>query len=387
MAKAVGPLCNMHCSYCYYIEKDRHGNGIAMDDSTLENFIRSYIKAQNGGPAHFIWHGGEPFMAGLDFYRKAVELQREHAAGTAVFNCIQTNGTLIDDEWCRFLKDNGWLVGLSVDGPEHIHDACRRYPSGEGSFADVMKGIEMLNAYNIEWNAMAVVNSMNAGCPDDFYNFFKSIGCRYLQFTPVVERVSGNGRLTPPDRCGSLTPWSVTPQAWGDFLCRIFDIWVRRDVGQMFVQLFDATLANWLGEYPGLCTMSAVCGHAGALEKNGDLYCCDHFVFPEYRLGNINRESITKLMSSSVLADFAAMKTAGLSEKCRHCDFLFACHGECPKNRFVASPSGYDNYLCDGYRKYFSHVAPYMNFMANEFRANRSPANIMKLFPKQATPK
>lgn len=382
MTKPVGAQCNMKCSYCYYLEKEslQHGSTRVMDDVTLDIFIKKYIEAQNGGFAHFIWHGGESFMPGVDFYQKVVDLQSKYANEIEVINSIQTNGTLIDENWCRFLKDNNWLVGVSIDGPQTIHDTYRRNKSGDGTFSKVMKGIELLSRYGIEWNAMAVVNNLNVVKPDEFYDFFCQIGCRYLQFTPVVERITDSGRLASYNQSGILTAESVTPEHWGEFLCRVFDRWVCKDVGRIFVQLFDATLASWLGEAPGLCSMSAVCGHAGVMERNGDIYSCDHFVFPDYRLGNIHKDSLSEIMNGASQSQFANMKTGSLSSKCRQCGFLFACYGECPKNRFVIDSGERQNFLCEGYKKYFVHVKPYMEFMATEYLSNRAPANVMKWY-------
>ncbi len=381
MAKPAGAHCNMRCSYCYYLEKEKLKHDPAaslMDETTLENYIRQYVGINAGGVANFIWHGGESLLPGPDFYHKVIEIQAKYAASATIVNTIQTNGTLLNDEWCKFFKDNDWLVGVSIDGPERVHDAFRRFGNGKASFAKVMAGIELLNRYEVEWNAMAVVNSLNVLAPLDFYNFFKSIGCRFLQFTPVVERRTETGRLATYNQGGTLTPESVTPDQWGNFLCMIFDNWVRNDVGRMFIQLFDATLANWLGAMPGLCSVSASCGHAGVLELNGDIYSCDHFVFPEYKLGNINSSNLAEIMSTPRQMSFSRLKLDGLSEKCRRCRFLFACHGECPKNRFANSGDEPHNYLCDGYKRFFSHAEPYMNFMAEQYRAGRSPANVMK---------
>ncbi len=299
-----------------------------------------------------------------------------------IVNSIQTNGTLITDEWCEFLSDNNWLVGVSIDGPREIHDAYRKNAAGKGTFDTVMKGIRRLQRYNVEWNAMAVVNNLNVKRPQDFYNFFKEIGCRYIQFTPIVERYTSSGTLASAYDDGMMSPQSVTPAEWGEFLCSVFDLWVRSDVGSVFVQLFDATLANWLGEMPGLCSMGKVCGHAGVIEHNGDVYSCDHFVFPEYKLGNIMNLSVVEMMSGNAQNEFAKKKLQGLTDKCRACPYLKACYGECPKNRFVKidDTDRRHNYLCEGYRRFFEHVEPYMDFMANEYKAQRPASNVMKLF-------
>lgn len=392
MTKAAGSLCNLRCSYCYYLEKsglysDRAGVGVPrqfMSDAMLEEFIRQYIEAQTMPSVMFTWHGGESLMRTQAFYRRVLDIQRRYARrGVRIDNCIQTNGTMLTDEWCRFFKDNGWLVGLSIDGPREFHDRYRLTPDGRGSFDDVMRGVELLNRHGVEWNAMAVVNDCNAGHPLEFYIFFKEIGCRFLQFTPVVERLTPHGLASLRDSSeANLAPFSVGPQAWGDFLCAVFDEWVCRDVGQMFVQLFDATLANTVGVEPGVCSMARTCGHAAVIEHNGDLYSCDHFVFPEYKLGNIRRRTIFDMMNSPAQFKFGQDKRDTLPGQCRRCRWLRLCNGECPKNRFAVTADGEPglNYLCEGYRRFFEHAAPAMAFMHGELMANRSPANVMKLY-------
>lgn len=383
MAKPAGSACNLACKYCYYLEKKRLYDSKGkqfMSDSTLERYIQQYIECQPGREVSFVWHGGEPTLRNLEFYRKVIALQKKYAGGKAIFNSLQTNGTLLNDEWCRFLRDNGWLVGLSIDGPPEWHDAYRRDNAGKPSFLRVQKAVKLLNRYGVEWNVMAVVNNLNADHPVEFYNFFKELGCKYIQFTPVVERTNPEGHLlagTEPE--GVMTPFSVTPSQWGDFLIGVFDEWIREDVGKIFIQIFDATLANWVGVEPGLCTLSSLCGHAAVMEHNGDFYCCDHFVFPEYKLGNINSDNILDMMLGDRQRDFAKAKGSGLPEKCRKCAYGFACHGECPRNRFVTTPEGETghNYLCEGYRRFFAHVAPYMAYMKGELEARRAPANVM----------
>lgn len=380
MAKPIGAACNLRCKYCYYLEKGDGAKRQLMDDDTLEEYIRQYIGAQTVDEVVFTWHGGEAMMRSVEFYEKAQELQRRYACGHRIINCIQTNGTLINDRWCRFLKANDWLVGISIDGPEEFHDEYRRSVGGKPTFLSVMRGIRMLQRYGVEWNAMAVVNDYNADYPEAFYDFFKSIGCKYLQFTPIVERQCIDGRLAAVCDGGELTGQSVTPGQWGDFLCRLFDRWVREDVGKIFVQLFDSTLARWVGLQPGVCSMSDVCGHAGIVDYNGDVYSCDHFVFPQYRLGNIHTDSIINMMGDPRQRAFGAAKRGSLPDQCLACRFTHICNGECPKNRFMTTVSGQPglNYLCDGYRNFFAHVAPYMDFMAAELAAGRPPANVMK---------
>lgn len=386
MLKPAGSLCNMRCQYCYYLEKGqmyKEDKNRVISDSMLETFIKNYIESQTLPQVLFTWHGGETLMRPVSFYKRALELQRYYAGGRQIDNCIQTNGTLITEEWCKFFKENNFLVGVSIDGPQEFHDEYRKTASGGPSFQKVMKGIQLLNKYGVEWNALAVVNDFNAEYPLDFYHFFKEIGCHFIQFTPIVERkVSRPDGLTLApgmEEGGELIDFSVTPEQWGTFLCEIFDEWVRNDVGDYYIQLFDATLANWVGQVPGVCTMAEECGHAGVMEYNGDVYSCDHFVFPEYRLGNLGERSLYELMNSEKQKEFAKNKKKRLPQQCLECEFLFACHGECPKNRFVKDEYGNSglNYLCKGYKMFFDHVAPYMDFMKAEFLAERAPANIM----------
>ena len=358
MLKPVGSRCNLNCRYCYYLEKGRlYPNQEPLNEELLETFIQQYLEAQTMPQVLFTWHGGEPLLQPLSFYRKALELQKKYSRGRQIDNCLQTNGTLLTDEWCEFLRENQFLVGISIDGPQTYHDAYRCH-----SFEKVMRGIRLLQKHNVEWNAMATVNHLNADHPIDFYRFFKDIGCQYLQFTPVVERDT-----------------SVTPEQWGDFLCGVYDEWVKEDIGQIFVQLFDATLANWAGEPPGICSMSPYCGRAAVMEANGDVYSCDHFVFPEYHLGNIRQQSLTEMLYGERQQQFGHNKSARLPRQCRECKFLFACHGECPKNRFTKDKYGEPglNYLCKGYQQFFAHVAADMDFMKAELDAGRSPANLM----------
>ena len=378
MLKPVGSRCNLACRYCYYLEKGRLYPDKAsqtLSEELLETFIRQYIEAQTMPQVLFTWHGGEPLLRPLSFYRKALALQQRYARGRQIDNCLQTNGTLLTDEWCEFLRENRFLVGISIDGPQAFHDAYRGY-----SFEKVMDGIRLLQKHGVEWNAMATVNRLNADHPVEFYRFFKEIGCQYLQFTPVVERFDRSGLSGNPRQSGlPVADFSVTPKQWGQFLCGVYDEWVKADIGQVFVQLFDATLANWVGEPPGICSMSPYCGRAAAMEANGDVYSCDHFVFPEYRLGNIRQQSLTEMLYGEHQQQFGRDKSAGLPRQCRECPFLFACHGECPKNRFLCDQYGEPdlNYLCEGYKQYFAHVAADMDFMKAELDAGRSPANLM----------
>jgi uncharacterized protein len=392
MTKPIGAICNLACDYCYYLEKSKlyqESPKHIMSDELLEKFIKEYIESQTMPQVLFTWHGGETLMRPLSFYQKAMELQRKYARGRTIDNCIQTNGTLLNDEWCRFFHDNNWLVGVSIDGPQEFHDEYRKNKQGKPSFMKVMQGINLLNKHRVEWNALAVVNDFNADYPLDFYHFFKEIGCRYIQFTPIVERIfrHDDGRHLAAVEEGNnekLADFSVTPEQWGNFLCTIFDEWVKNDVGEYFIQLFDATLANWVGEQPGVCSLAKTCGHAGVMEFNGDVYSCDHFVFPQYKLGNIYSKTLVEMMYSDKQQQFGRNKFDSLPSQCKECQYLFACNGECPKNRFCKTASGEPglNYLCKGYYQYFDHVAPYMDFMKKELLAERAPANIMEAIRK-----
>lgn len=378
MLKPAGPACNMRCDYCYYLSKtdvypDRRD--FMMSDEVLEEFTRLYLGAQTMRHVMFTWHGGEALLRGIGFYRKALALQRKYARGHIIENSIQTNGTLLNDEWCRFLKEHDFLVGISVDGPERCHDRYRRMAGGGPSFGRVMKGIDLLRRYGVDFNVMGVVNDCNAECPLEFYDFFRRNECRYIQFSPIVETVDGRP-----------APWNVTPEKWGAFLVAVFDEWVKRDVGDYFVQYFDATLANWVGEEPGMCSLAPYCGTAGVMEFNGDVYSCDHFVYPEYRLGNIGDKTLVEMMYSERQAEFGRNKRDRLPAQCRECRYLFACNGECPKNRIAVSETGERglNYLCAGYRRFFAHVAPYMDFMKNELENGRPPSNVMEFARRRA---
>lgn len=389
MLKPAGAHCNLACKYCYYLEKNnlyQNSHRHLMSDEMLEQFTREYIEAQTMPQVLFTWHGGEPLMRSIDFYKKALALQKKYSHGKQIDNVIQTNGTLLTDEWCEFFAKNHWLVGISIDGPQEYHDHYRMTPAGKPSWEKVMQGISLLKKHRVEWNAMAVVNAYNAEHPLEFYHFFRDNGCQYLQFTPIVERLTEHedGRTLASladDREIPLADASVTPQQWGNFLCTIFDDWVRHDVGKTFVEIFDCTLANWMGVLPGICAYSKECGHAGVMEHNGDVYSCDHFVFPEYKLGNIREQSLIDMLYGEKQQAFSRLKHTSLPRQCKECDMEFACHGECPKNRFEKDKYGEPglNYLCQGYYQYYTHVSPYMDFMKRELLAQRPPANIMNV--------
>ncbi len=388
MVKPAGPQCNLNCTYCYYLEKKElypvAGN-LTMPDEALERFIIQYIEEQKADTITFTWQGGEPALAGLAFYEKALALQKKYAGSRNIENNFQTNGTLLNDDWCRFFADNGFLVGISVDGPEDIHDHYRQNIAGKGSFQPVMKSIGLLQKYKVEFNTLTVVNIESSKYPEKVYRFLKNIPSRYIQFIPVVERRAKNTnglQLIPPGYpCDAdVAEWSVTPAGYGNFLVTVFDEWVRSDVGRYFVQIFDVALANWVGVPGGLCVFDETCGLGAALEHNGDLYSCDHYVYNENHLGNIMERSLGDMFRSDKQFRFGMAKKDDLPLYCRRCNFLFACHGECPKHRFILAPNGEKglNYLCESYKIFFGHVAPYMQFMVEELKHQRPPANIME---------
>lgn len=394
MLKPAGSLCNLDCAYCYYLDKSEiyGGKEPRMTEEMLENIVKQYIEANDVPEVQFNWHGGEPLVMGMDFYRKALEFERKYAGDKKVFNTIQTNGTLIDRSWARFFKENGFLVGISIDGPADIHDRYRKDKGGSPTFDKVCRGLRYLQDAGVEFNTMSTVNRQCEGRGLEVYQFLKSLGSRYMQFMPVVEHVkyplnaagrpvkSGRPHIVDPAEEGAtLAPWSISDIAFGKFLCDIFDYWVRNDVGRYYVVTFDSVLANWYGERPGMCIFARTCGDNSVLEHNGDLYPCDHFVYPKYLLGNIADSGIREMMKSSRNVEFGMSKRQGLPGKCMKCKYLFACNGECPKHRFSRTDAGETglNTLCAGYYKFFDHVAPYMDKMTELLRQQQPPALIM----------
>ncbi len=389
MAKPAGPMCNLQCRYCFYLEKeklfpDRHA--WVMPDEVLESFIRQHIEAHLVPEVLFAWQGGEPTLLGVEFFRKAVLFQQRYANGKAIQNAFQTNGILLDDEWCAFFKENNFLLGLSMDGPEEFHDHYRRDKGGHPTFQRVMRGMDLLKKHGVEFNLLTCVQRHNSEHPLEVYRFLRDVGSGFIQFIPVIERAAahpGEDGLTlvaPDDPEAQVTPWSVRPLAYGKFLSAVFDEWVRRDVGTAFVQIFDIALEAWMGMNPSLCVFSETCGTAMALEHTGDLYSCDHFVYPSHHLGNILETPLSGMVNSEFQRRFGQDKRDALPGCCKTCDCYFMCHGECPKHRFLRSPQGEPGltYLCEGYQHFFRHIDPYMQFMANELRAQRPPANVMR---------
>jgi uncharacterized protein len=391
MSKPTGPLCNLDCTYCFYLEKENlypNTRKWAMTDEVLEAYVRGYIEAQDADTVNFAWQGGEPTLLGVDFFERAVELERRYAGGKRITNALQTNATLLDDRWGEFLARNGFLVGVSIDGPRELHDFYRVDKGSAGTFDRVMRGLEALKRHRVEFNTLTVVNRQNSGHALEVYRFLKSIGSRFMQFIPIVERkaavATGDGLvLIQPafEGATAVTDWSVEPRAFGEFLVAIFDEWVKRDVGAYYVQHFDVALESWLGLPQSLCVFRRTCGSALAMEHSGDLYSCDHFVYPEFKLGNIMETPMGEMAYSARQRDFGNAKADTLPRMCRECDVRFACNGECPKHRFERTPDGEAglNYLCAGYKLFFGHIDPYMRFMAEELRAGRPPANVMKI--------
>jgi uncharacterized protein len=391
MAKPIGSVCNLNCTYCYYLEKEKlypkDPHRWYMDEKLLESFIAQYIYSTSEPEILFTWHGGEPIMRGMEFFDKVITLQRKYGEGKTVVNSLQTNGTTLDDDWCKFFRDHNFLIGFSIDGPEHCHDRYRVYKSGRPSFAKAMEGLELLVKHQVEFNTLSVVNDYNAKFPLEVYRFLKGIGSRYMQFIPIVEIFDPKAQphelslLLPGSRKESeVTGWTVDPIDYGNFLIRIFDEWVRKDVGDYFVVTFDCVLANWMRVPPALCVYAETCGRAGVIEYNGDVYSCDHYVFPEYKLGNIRDKTLLGFMNSPVQRQFGLNKRESLPGYCKKCEFLDLCTGECPKNRIIDSPDGEPglNYLCPGFKKFYRYVEPYMDFMANEIRNNRAASNVRK---------
>jgi uncharacterized protein len=395
LAKPIGPICNLDCRYCFYLEKEHlypDERKWAMPPDVLESFIRQYIEAQEADEIYFAWQGGEPTLLGVGFFQRVVELQHKYAGGKTIHNAMQTNGTLLDDHWCQFLREHDFLIGLSIDGPADLHDAYRVDKNGRASFDAVMRGLRFIQKHGVQFNTLTVVHRLNAREPLKVYEFLKSIGSRFIQFIPVVERLAQTTNLTirgldfaePPvagekDAHASVTPWSVDPIDYGDFLCRIFDQWVRRDVGEVFVQHFDVALSNWMGMGSPLCVFAEKCGSALAIEHNGDLYSCDHYVYPRYRLGNVAKDSLAKMTQSSAQRKFGSDKFDSLPRFCRECEVRFACNGECPKHRFARTPDGEEglNYLCPAYKQFFTHIDPFMRRMGQLLNEGREAGEIM----------
>ena len=396
MLKPVGSKCNLRCAYCYYLDKASSvysGREPVMSLELLELSIRDFCASCDLPELTVEWHGGEPLLAGMDFFRSALALERKYSGGRPVHNTLQTNGTLLDGEWAAFFHDNNFLLGLSLDGPEDIHDRYRRTVSGGGTFREVMHALEVLHRRRVEFNTLTTVSKAGEGRGSEVYRFLKSAGSQYMQFMPVYEHLASSAyagsacamdagavRMASPEEPETvLAPWSVKPEAFGRYLCDIFDLWVRGDVGKYFVLTFDAALSSWCGVQPGICTFCDSCGGNLTVEHNGDIYPCDHFVYPQWRLGNIRDISLREAATSPAQTRFALAKRTALPNACRRCKWLLACRGGCPKHRFAFSPASRSADrlpLCPGYRLFYSHIAPAMDKMKALLEAGRAPSEI-----------
>ena len=379
LAKPTGSTCNLACDYCFFLEKERLYPGARqrMSDATLELYVRQLVESHRTPEVTIAWQGGEPTLMGLEFFRRAVELGKRYARpGQTVLHTIQTNGTKINGDWARFFAENRFLVGVSIDGPRGLHDAYRRDKAGRPTFDRVMRGLTALREHGVDWNALTTVNAANEEHPAEVYRFLRDVcGCRFIQFIPIVERPCVDGVPSGTE----VTERSVSPGGWGRFLIAVFEEWVRRDVGSVFVQQFDVALANWYGEPSGLCVHTATCGGALAMEFNGDVYACDHFVEPAYLRGNVHQTHLAELVASREQVDFGSAKQTTLPRYCRECDVRFACHGGCPKDRSALTPDGEPglNYLCPAYKAFFRHVDAPLRRMCALLREGRSPAEIV----------
>jgi uncharacterized protein len=387
LGKPTGPICNLDCTYCFFLSKEAlyPGDRFRMAEETLEAYVRQMIESQLGPEVTLAWQGGEPTLMGVDFFRRSVEIAESvKRPGQTIHHSMQTNGTLLTDEWCEMLAEHQFLVGISIDGPPDMHDAYRVDKKGNATSQKVLRGLELLKAHGVDFNVLCTVHAANQDHPLDVYHYVRDeLGANFLQLIPIVERDNDTG-FQEGDQ---VTDRSVDPEAWGGFLISIFDEWVTRDVGTVFVQMFDAALASWVGAPPAVCIFGETCGDALALEHNGDLYSCDHFVEPKYLLGNIRETHMLDLVSSPAQRAFGAAKRDTLPRYCRECDVRFACHGECPKNRFTLTPDGEAglNYLCAGYLAFFHHVDGLMSRMADLLRSGRYADEIMGVIA--ATPR
>lgn len=388
MAKPAGPACNLNCTYCFYLEKEnlfsRPGTTL-MSDDVLDAYIKKYIVSQSGKEISFAWQGGEPTVAGLDFFRKALKLQKKYNRGKRISNAIQTNGTLINEDWCRFLSKHNFLVGLSLDGPEELHDSYRKNKGGGPTFRRVEKTLGMFQRFGVEYNVLTTVNDRNSRNPLAVYDYFKNAGVRFIQFIPIVEREAGTesreqgfSLASPAGDISSelsVTEWSVNPEAYGDFLIAIFDKWVRHDIGEVFVMNFEWAFSSAINGVSGICQFAPECGNAGIIEHNGDIYSCDHFVYPQYKIGNILDDDPSAVFNSDRQRSFGRGKRTGLSETCLRCPVLKLCYGGCPKHRFDSG----QNYLCSGYRKFFSHLLPFAEAARSLIRSGRPLTELKKI--------
>jgi uncharacterized protein len=393
LTKPIGPICNLDCEYCFYLHKENlyaRGERWRMSDDMLESYVRQYVEAQPDtiDEITFAWQGGEPTLMGVEFFQRAVELEKKHVpAEKRIQNTIQTNGVLIDERWCEFFRENNFLVGLSIDGPAELHDRYRRDKQGRPTFQAVLRGLKLLEKHGVEYNLLVVVNRHNGDHGRRVYTYLRDSGARFLQFIPIVERrgVGAHAEDDSPDAELSaddkplVSSRSVRSEQFGDFLIEVFDEWIHRDVGRVYVQIVEEAVRAWLGLEPALCLYRRQCGRAVVLEHNGDLYSCDHFVEPEFKLGNIHVRPLVELANADQQVRFGEAKESTLPPYCLQCEVRFACNGGCPKNRFIHTPDGEPglNYLCAGYRKFFGHIDPYMKMIVDELKHNRPAANVM----------
>ena len=383
MTKPIGAICNLDCEYCYYLEKEElypETKSFRMEDSTLENYIRQYIETQSTlSEITFAWQGGEPTLMGIDFFRKAVELQDKYRrSGMTIRNSLQTNATIINDEWAIFFKENNFLIGISIDGPPKLHDHYRFDKKGDPSSADVIRGLRLFQKHEVDYNILCVVNNYNGDYPVQIYNYFKDLGAQFMQFIPIVEHF-GDG--------SEVSPRSINPKQYGRFLCAVFDEWVKEDIGKIFIQIFDVSLEAWLGFKPSLCIFNETCGDAMAMEHNGDVYACDHYVTPEYLVGNIEETPISDIINLPFQRKFGEDKKDTLPPYCLDCEVRFVCNGGCPKNRFIDTPNGDPglNYLCEGYKMFFNHIDAPMKLMAVALENGQTADSIRPIMQKQKT--
>ncbi len=389
LAKPTGAICNLDCQYCFFLAKEQlyPGSKFRMADDLLETYIRQLLESHRTPEVTVAWQGGEPTLMGLEFFQRSIEfVEKYKKPGQQIIHTLQTNGTKLDDAWGQFLKQHQFLVGLSVDGPQHLHDAYRVDKRGRGTFEQVMQGWQILKKHGVDFNILCTVNAANGDHPLEVYQFFRDrLGAEFIQFIPIIERMNDDGS-TLIQTGNRVTERSVKAEQFGQFLIGVFDEWVRRDVGKVFVQHFDAALANWLNVPASVCVFSKTCGAALALEHNGDLYSCDHFVEPEYKLGNIQETPMLEMIASEKQQQFGQAKFTTLPQYCRNCAVRFACHGGCPKNRFVETPDGEPglNYLCAGYKAFFTHIDQPMKMMAELLRQGRYADEVMTRFAKSA---
>jgi len=395
VAKPIGPACNLNCTYCFYLEKQaffREDESCRMSDEVLSAYIRSYIESQPTPEVEFVWQGGEPTLLGLDFFRRVVELQSLYINKKIVKNSLQTNGSLLNDDWCLFLKEHNFMVGISMDGPREIHDRYRTDKRGSGSFDVVMRGLKLLQKHVVDYNVMVSVAKETANHPLSVYRFFREQGVEFLQFVPIIERtpgpierqaglsLGGPAALDKVDTHQKVTDWSVSPEAYGDFLIAIYEEWVRNDVGTLFVMNFEWALSAWIWQESPVCIHAKQCGRSVVLEHNGDVYACDHYVYSQYRLGNVVSDDLVAMIDASLKSGFGECKEKSLPQCCQDCEVLVACRGGCPKYRFAQSPQGEPglHYLCAGYKKFFMHIRKYLRAMTTLLEHGFPASEVMK---------